>query len=208
MKKVLFVVMLVCGVFVFSGLSRAESYLSGYVGVAIPNDTDTNRISGTSSSGEAEFSAGGALGFKAGRWFGKQETSFFGLGIDLNAQFPEADKLDISGTVNFLDADMEVYSVMLDALLRFPVGTIRPYVGGGAGWFFADIGSVGVLGVPFGSDDDNAFGWQVVGGIDVFIEHNVSLFAEYKYISTEFEFEAFDADYEVNLVYGGASFHF
>jgi opacity protein-like surface antigen len=211
MKKVLFVIVLVGVVFVFAGLSYAESYVSGYIGAAIPHDSDASDNTGIGGSGEVEFDAGVAVGGKIGYWFTEQNIPSFGLEIDFNGHFPDTDKLDVFGIGLDLDADVDVYSITVNALLRYPEGGLRPYAGVGLGWFFADIDDGTILGLPFKGDDDSVFGWQLLTGVDLFINPNVSVFAEYKYSQADFEFGGgigVDVDYEVSQIYGGISLHF
>lgn len=49
---------------------------------------------------------------------------------------------------------------------------------------------------------------QLIGGVQGFITENVALFAEYKYVTAEFEFRDFEMDYEASNVFGGIEYYF
>lgn len=222
MKKIMFIVIiLAAGLIVFPGLSNAESYISGYVGGAFPHDSDADSNVGPAVEEEMSFDNGVAVGLKGGHWFSEADASFFGLEIDFNAHFPSLDTLTAtkggSGTLT-LDSDVSIYSVTGNILLRYPDGSIRPYIGGGGGWFSMEVDDGQIILAPLGAsnlsfkgDSDSAFGWVALAGVDFMITPEVSLFAEYKYSGASFEIEeqvGLDIDYRASQVYGGVSFHF
>jgi opacity protein-like surface antigen len=213
MKKVLFVIILVGVVSIFSGLSHAESYISGYVGAVIPHDSDADDNLGLGLSGEMTFDAGVAVGAKLGYWFSKQNIPYFGLEIDLNGNFAETDELEVSGVGDAdLEADVESYSISVNALLRYPGKVFTPYAGVGIGWFYADVDDLTVIALPLvvlvEGDDDSTLGWQLLAGVDWFVNPQMSVFVEYKYSVADLEFELVDVDYEASQIYGGISLHF
>lgn len=215
-KSVLSAFILACGIFIFAGVSHAESYVSGYLGAVIPHESDWNNNQGAPDAGSIEFDAGFALGAKAGHWFTEHNAPYLGLEIDLNAHYPSLDRItfDTFGVTLSGDGDMQVYSASVNAIVRYPDGDIRPYGGFGIGWFFGNLddGSIDVIG-PYTGDDDDAFGWQLLAGVDYNINPNLSVFAEYKYTRADFEFTdpaalGIDLDYSVSQLYAGVSYHF
>lgn len=212
MKRVLFIiVMSISGVIVFSGLSWAEPFVSIYLGAVIPHESDAEDNTGIGGSGTVEFDAGAGFGGKAGYWFDEQNAPYLGVELDLGAAFFKVDKFNFFGIGVDADADVTGLSATVNGLVRYPEGPIRPYGGVGIGLFYADVDNGTILGIPFEGDDDSAFGWQLLGGIDWLIATNISVFVEYKYTRADFEFEkgiGLDIDYEASQVYGGVSYHF
>lgn len=213
MKKQLFVFIAACGLFIGAGQAHSETYIQGYGGWAMPHESDMS--SRTGEEGKIEFDPGPAAGVKWGSWF--DSAPYFGLQLDLNGHLPELDTLtNSSGATATADADMQAYSASINAVLRLPSGAIKPYIGAGAGWHFANIDdgtlTASVLGVPtaFEGDDDDGFGWNVLAGVDFEVTSSFSIFAEYKYTQADFEFDTLglDIDYEVSQAYAGLSYSF
>lgn len=222
MRKVLFaVIVLVAALIIIPGSSHAESYLSGYVGGAFPHDSDADSNVGPAVEGEMSFDNGVAVGLKAGHWFSEMDASFFGVEIDFNAHYPSLDQwtataMGVTGTLT-LESDVSVYSVTGNVLLRYPDDSIRPYIGGGGGWFSMEVDDGQVILAPLGpnlsfrGDSDSAFGWVALAGVDFMITPEVSAFVEYKYSAASFEIEeqvGLDIDYRASQIYGGVSFYF
>lgn len=188
----------VIGVLGFSSVSNAESYVSAYLGMAIPHDAD---VSEPGISGTIEFDSGFALGAKAGHWF--KDMPHFGVQLDLNGHYPDLKSLSALGVTVPISGDVSVNSITANALLRMPEGKIRPYAGVGAGFFMAEIDSI-----DLGNEDDTAFGWQVLAGVDFDIAPKFSIFGEYKYSMADFTFSGVDVEYSASQIYGGVTYHF
>ncbi|HLC17927.1 MAG TPA: outer membrane beta-barrel protein [Thermodesulfobacteriota bacterium] len=213
MKKI-FIALLVCGLFAGGGTAYAEPYISIYSGAAFPHDSDTT---GEGVDGEVEFDPGVTAGVDFGYWLTAQNAPFLGFEVDLNSHLPRAEKFrPLLGPVADTDTDLTVYSATASVLVRSPEGWMRPYAGGGVGWFFADIAdgalSTPVFGVPasFSGDEDDALGWQFFAGVDFFVLPGLALYAEYKYNIADFDFPdlGIKVDYRISQVNGGISYHF
>ncbi len=206
MKHILFVVALALAVVAYAGLAQAEPYISAYAGAVIPHDSDAD-------GGEVGFDSGLAIGVKGGYWFTEQNAPYLGLELDVGASFP--DMSEVTPPTTPVDADVTGIGVMVNALLRYPDGNLRPYGGVGLGWVFVDVDDGTVGGTPFTGDDDSAFGWQLLAGLDVMISPSASVFVEYRYLSTDVDFTFggpgggdLSIDYRASHVYGGLSYHF
>lgn len=130
-----------------------------------------------------------------------------------------------SATVPAEEADLTVLNVGFNLLARYPYSQIQPYAGVGIGIFNGYLDSVNVasptavaLGgssftldqgeVFFKDDKDTQPALQLLGGGRWFINDKVALFAEYKYVKTELEFQSVQLDYDASQVYGGLEFFF
>jgi hypothetical protein len=85
---------------------------------------------------------------------------------------------------DFNNGDTEVWQipVQLSALLIIlPSLPIRPYVGGGVGWYYTRIENSGPLSV-FGDDTSNWFGGHVIAGGEIRASRGFILFADFRYI--------------------------
>lgn len=135
-----------------------------------------------------------------------------------------------SGAVNLStpieEADLDVVTVGFNLLGRYPSGPVQPYGGVGVGIVHAEFDDIKATGIStftidgisssfasggetvIESDDDTAPALQLMGGVRGFISDNVALFAEYKWVTTELEFQDIDVDYDASHVYGGVEFYF
>lgn len=213
MKRTLAAVLMAAGMLAWAVQAQASTYVKAYAGTAIPHDSDATGAGG--ATGEVEFDQGFAVGAKIGGWWESKPS--VGLQFDFNANLNSFNTLSSNGTTAFLNSDMDVYSVTLNALARLPGGFFKPYIGIGGGYFYADVDqgtvSASLLGLSasFPGDNDGAFGWSALGGFEMeLLPDKLSAFAEYKYSRADFEFEdlGIDLDYSVSQVYGGLAYTF
>lgn len=117
-----------------------------------------------------------------------------------------------AGTKYKLNLDTAVF--MMDFLLKVQAGDFRPYVGPGIGLAAIFAHDYNFPGSSSSSDNQLALAYQILAGCDYFIEHDWSLFAEYRYLvfhgvdlydgAAQFEFE----DLEQSLFGVGIRHHF
>lgn len=212
MKRIVCVmIMAVCSVFVFSARSHAESYLSVYIGGVSPHDADVQDNSGIGTSADLSFEPGVSAGAKLGYWISGQNKPDFGLQLELNGHFPSFDTLTVYGSAVAINADMAVYSLTANVIVRYPEGAIRPYAGFGGGLSRGEIDDGTIRGFSFQGEDDDAFIWQFLAGFDYIINPKLSAFGEYKYSGADFEFGGevgLDMEYRVSQIIAGISYHF
>lgn len=205
--------------FALSGLSYAEPYFSIYGGVSAPEDLDWKDNVGINSAGTIELDNNATFGLKAGHWFSEGDAPFIGFELDANVQFPRwngittTKALGVTSTPTSVTAkaDSVLVSGIVNLLLRYPQGPIRPYAGAGGGFAFWAVGDQTIPTGTFNSETDGAFAWDILAGIDLHASDMISLFAEYKYFGANFEFPdsiGMDIDYRASLFYGGIIFHY
>lgn len=218
-KSILLVFMTALGIFIIPGLSHAEFYFTGYAGTANSGDADvSDNTGGGGGAGIIEFDSSLSAGAKLGHWFNKQGASFLGVEVDLNVHFPVFTSITgvtgAWGPAQDLVGDTTVYSGTINALIRYPDGNIRPYVGLGGGVFHAKVDDgVATIRGAFTGDEDTGFGWHVMAGLYTAITSHVSIFAEYRYVFADFEFDdpskiGLDVNYRASQLNGGFSFNF
>ncbi len=111
----------------------------------------------------------------------------FGGGGKLQMSFGEYVGLELRGTyfpdVARSDPKLVFGAGELDLILLLPLSeTVKPYVGGGAGYYVFDLDAPGV-------ETENKLGWFGVAGVQVGVSDNVAFFGEGKYISVEADVE-------------------
>ena len=138
-------------------------------------------------------------GARVGYWMEALDLPFFGVEAEFYWAGPES-------------GDLTLLTGAFNVLARYPYGPVQPYAGVGVGVVYADADvNVRPFAPPFNDDDVNA-ALQLMGGLRGFVTDNVALFAEYKWVLTEFEFEGpgttLEIDYSTSHVYGGIEYHF
>ena len=188
--------------------SFAQIYIGGYGGVSIPHDSDAEvtipSLDLVNSSGEFEFDPAVIAGARLGYFFENFDLPWLGVEFDAYWTNPELDRFKTAGRNVAFDDDLIVLSGGINGLVRYPYGPIQPYAGVGVGVVYADLDKP--------NDEDVVASLQLVGGVRGFVSDNLALFAEYKFVLTDFEFQAggasLDLDYNASNIYGGIEWHF
>lgn len=187
---------------------------------------------------DTEFDAGWLLGGRVGYWL--QRLPFLAVEGELYSSFPTFSEQDVAvqssmvanGTrgstevsVPVYGADMEVLTLGLNLIARYPYGSLQPYGGAGVGLVRGTIEDVKLAedstftvgtssftldaNEPFYKligKDDWVWALQLTGGLRGFVSPNVALFVEYKYVNTKFEFQPVELDYDSSHLIGGVEF--
>lgn len=183
-------------------------YLGGNLGMGFPTDSTFDDSTNTN---DVELDPGFAGILSAGWQFGN--------GIRLQGEF--AARLnqvgDITGTgaAAPTDGDMNVYSLMADAIYGFNTGTkFTPYVGAGMGIARVQAKDIGTTLTTTVDDDDTVFAYQAIAGVEYAIHPNLFAGLDYRYFrtaDTEFTSAAatrIDGDYENHTVTVGLRYLF
>ena len=225
MKKVnsrsLWLALLLGAVFLTPSPSFAQMYVGVYGGATFPHNAEMTVPSFGITIPDVEFEDGAMVGARVGYWF--ESLPFFGLetelywaGPKISAQSLTVTAAGASGTIPIQEADFEVLTTGINALLRYPHETFQPYLGVGVGFVTGEFDAVKTsapvgdipTGTTFLEGGDDAIALQLIGGARVFVTKNIALFGEYKWITTEFEGENVEIDYNAHHAYGGIEYHF
>lgn len=214
--------------------ASAEWYVSGYAGLAIPNNQDIDFTAsglGSATLNDVDLDNSVVFGGKVGYFF--EDWPYFGLELEGYHFSPDAGPqtvqatgaiagLPVVGASILQEFGIGVTGIAVNAILRgmtaksdaFPEGRFHGYIGLGPGIYIANL-EVPVI--PSIDDTSTAVGGQVLAGVKFFVIEHLSLFAEYKFIfMDEFEFEfsqpgvnfTVNTNMATNLVYGGIAYHF
>jgi opacity protein-like surface antigen len=147
--------------------------------------------------------------------------------LRMGATFTSGTGTSVNLNVPIEEAELDIYTVGFNLLARYPFGRLQPYGGAGLGIVRGEItkleavagssallnGSTVSLSKP-GEEDiiladvkDTSPALHLIGGVKTFIERNTALFLEYKYVSTEFNFQGLELEYESSQIYGGIEFY-
>ncbi|OGP14032.1 MAG: hypothetical protein A2054_07725 [Deltaproteobacteria bacterium GWA2_55_10] len=201
----------------FPACSHAHSYIKAYAGAVFPPECEAFSESKSGSGvGDLEFGNGLTAGVKLGKWL--ESAPFFGYELDLNGHVADMEGLTVKGSSTKIDARGEhtVYSATVNLILRVPQGRFRPYLGAGAGLFYAELENASFsppfLGVAptLPDTNDEVFGWQFLGGVEFEVSQKIAFFAEYKYSRADLEYAHtdFEVDYQARQVFGGITYNF
>lgn len=167
-------------------------YVSGSVGWLVPEDVE-GTASGIKVKGEYEdgFHITGALGYRFGNGFRVEgELGYAQTGFD---------KVSGNGTSVSLDADVDIYTLMLNGFYDIKTGTaFTPYVGAGVGVAYTEVGTVTArLGnrtatVSGDSSTDMVMMGEV--GVGISVAKNVTIAPAYRYTYIQNGDNGFDDD--------------
>ncbi len=173
-------------------------YLAVFGGVAYPEDLQNVRDPATSqsftdSTADAVFpeSPDSIVGVKAG-FIPDKDSTWFGLESEY---FTTTGKFTQSGAAN--KATLEVRTLALNFLLRYPEAWIEPYIGVGPSLVWASSQEFG------GSRTNTTVGLNMLGGFRVPIVDKIMLFAEYKHHRVHFDRTNRDFDYRLHAFVAG-----
>jgi len=210
-------------------VAAAEPYGALFVGAAFTENTDLKDKVDLGALAVADgtikdlrIDTAPVFGGKLGYFF-EPRVLDGNVGLELETYYFKADveqqAARFSGTVlgapfngrlRVQNADIEVTTVALNALYRYPLGMsadfprgrFQPYVGAGLGAFIAKLSTTTTpLDVNKDIHDTAArLGGQFLGGVRVFLTRNIGVFAEYKFVKTQ----TFEFNFKVpGTVFGG-----
>ena len=188
--------------------SRPGPYVSGFIGVSIPSETDVTSYDFADNetfNDQVEFDPGLAIGGTGGYDFG-----FIRLEGELSYKYAEMSDIinkDFGIRYRSVDGEIGALSMMFNAFFDLQNDSpITPYLGGGIGFATLYIndtygtdttGGVADRVLLYPSDDTTVFAYQAGAGLEVAIHRNFSLDIGYRYFATAEG--TFDSDIDTNV---------
>lgn len=118
-----------------------------------------------------------------------------------------------------LEGDTTFHNFMFNGILKFPEGKIHPYIGAGVGFSYSDTSISAISTGRSESNDDTVFAWQIMGGVEIDLTHNLSMDIGYRFFATEsdtdddyyyyyYEYDNKDLDWEMSIITFGLKYRF
>lgn len=168
---------------------RPGPYVSGYIGVSVPQNTNVTGYDyyvDKSFNERVEFDPGINIGGTGGFDYG-----YFRLEGELSYKHGEIATIsDQAGSYRYRNADgtLGAFAVMFNAFFDLRNSSpVTPYLGGGIGFAAMHLSDTFVPGEPlpvYQEDDDSVFAYQAGAGLEVALNHNLSLDFGYRYFAT------------------------
>lgn len=192
------------------------------------------------SISDMEFDPGAIIGGRVGYWF--ESRPYLGVEAEIYSSFPAISNQDltldtiiavngssglVSVPVHIEEADLELLTLGLNVIARYPYSFFQPYAGVGFGLVRGTVEDVkfqedtaiaaGASSFSFERGDDlfklaGTDDWvpalQVKGGARTFLNDYLALFVEYRYVMTQFEFQPVQFDCNASHVLGGIEVFF
>ena len=197
--------------------STTPALTGGYVGIwggyTFSPDATYER---SSYSFDLDVKETWALGFKLG--YTPPQAKYFSFEFEFSYLSPDIDRtvLAQAGTdyVSIDEASATLKNFMFNVIAKYPEGRIHPYLGVGLGLsyvevdgtFRARLGAVNYT--AYDSDDDMAFAWQILAGVDIDLTNNLVLDLGYRYFYTKPQFEVTEIEYKTSMFTAGLKFLF
>ena len=168
---------------------RQGGYVSGFLGVSAPRNSETNGIdffnsNGASFNEQVDFDPGIYVGGTGGYNFG-----FFRLEGELSYRHAEINSIS-NGTFRNPDGNLGALAVMGNAFFDLRNSTpVTPYWGGGVGFaslHLSDTYGTDSLGrtLVYAGDTDTVFAYQAGAGLEIALNRQLSLDLGYRYFGT------------------------
>jgi opacity protein-like surface antigen len=207
----------------------AEWFVDLYLGGAFTekHDVEFDSNPGKVTTLDVKFDESFAGGIRGGYWFPFDLGPInFGAGLDLSHFRPNIGRqtrvvcsnVCVNGV--FDDFDVWVWSVGIDAMLRFPLlksskfphGQLQPYITVGPTVFVAHAEDHHNFAPGNQTNNDTALGVKVAGGVAWNFTPGIAMFGEYRYthFSPEWTINSTDISTDINTHYVlvGVSFRF
>lgn len=175
-----------------SAAPRTGPYVSGFIGVSIPRDSDVTTEyfnNDPADKDQVEFDPGINIGGTGGFDFG-----YLRLEGEISHKYSEIDSItDQNANFRFRnpDGNLGVTAFMANAFFDLHNETrVTPYLGGGIGFASLQLSdtrgndAAGRL-LLYEEDDDTVFAYQVGAGVEIAINRRFSLDIGYRYFGTE-----------------------
>ncbi len=177
-------------------------YVSGNLGLAIPNNSDVTFSDSPGATLTVESNSGLALAGAIGYGLSNNVR----LEAEVAYQKNDMDKMKILGVGLDINGDTSSLALLLNGYYDFKnKSAFTPFIGGGIGIAKVNMSDVTLFGLPIGSsDDDTVFAYQVGAGVSYAVNEKVSIDVKYRYFATsDPEFGTSTMEYSSHNIYAG-----
>lgn len=174
-------------------------YIGAAGGVSIIHDSDINYPGDPTVT--ASYKTGFGLNLNAGYNFdgGRLEGEFGYKKADVDKLSALGSSVSLSGT------DATVMSYMVNGYYDIKTeSAVTPYIGAGLGLINAEMNDNGY------KKDDTVFGYQIIAGVGISVNKNVTLDISYRFqgAASDFNIDGSDVSYMSSNILGGVRFNF
>lgn len=170
-------------VFTASAYSAQGMYVSGGIGFSLVDDLDLTDRAFPSADVQMDFDSGvsyqGAFGYRM------DSLRFEG---ELSYQTNDMDKIESYGRDYDTTGDVTVLAGLANAYYDFATSTaFTPFVTAGLGMAKVEVNDFRIPGttMPFRSEDDTVFAWQVGAGVSYAVNDMFDIELKYRYFMTD-----------------------
>lgn len=206
MKRRLFLVFgcLIALFFSTAAYSAAGPYVSGNIGMVIPEDSDVTDSTYPGVILDTEFDTGMAIGMAAGYAFDYN----FRLEAEITYQQTDFDKGSIAGVGSTpLSGDASCFAFLVNFYYDFKNSSrFIPFISAGVGIAYAEVDDFNApgSGYPSASDDDTVFAYQLGAGVGYAVSETVLIDCKYRYFALDDpDFDTTTAEYASHNIYLG-----
>ncbi|NLE25303.1 MAG: porin family protein [Clostridiaceae bacterium] len=164
-------------------------YAGVFGSLVMPDDLDIN-----DGNGEIGLDDSFGLGIKGGFIIPQNPW----LAAEL--EYTYLGEQDFDNTI--VSGDFSAHNFMANLLFRYPHEKIHPFIGAGIGF------SKGTVEIGSWDEDDTAFAWQLVAGVNFELAPQISLDLAYKYFNSEYDIEDVDVEAQNHMIQVGVNYHF
>ena len=147
-----------------------------------------------------------AAGVKFG--YTPPQMKYFSFELEYFYSNPDADRTVVGSSA--VEGDIEFHSFMYNMMVRYPEGRFHPYLGAGLGFSYADasVQTTSPLGSANTSENDTAFAWQILAGVDIDLTNNWTADIGYRYFYTEPKLGNISVEFKTSMVTLGLKYRF
>lgn len=165
-----------------SALAEAGFYIGGWGGYTINPETSDDEWHDYYDDYDLDVKETAVWGVKIG--YSNPFLKYLALEAEYSYLNPDIKDHD------YIDGDVKISNLMFNVIGKYPLGIIKPYVGVGLGFAYADMSFDDIRGIDDG--DYTSYAWQFLTGVEFYLTTEIAVDFGYRYYITEMEFEGDD----------------
>lgn len=162
-----------------SALAEAGLYIGGWGGYTVNPETSDDDWHDYYDDYDLDVKDTAAWGVKIG--YSNPFLKYLALEAEYSYLNPDIKDAD------YIDGDVKISNLMFNVIGKYPLGIVKPYVGVGLGFAYADMSFDDIRGIDDG--DYTSYAWQFLTGVEFYLTTEIAVDVGYRYYITEMEFE-------------------